>query len=116
MESRRLPELIIASDWSKNDEKRWMVRAELIDQEDYLVSAPEPVGQPETLFSRLKNQIAADSSLLIGFDFPIGLPADYSRKTGLSDFRTALAQFGMGDWANFYEISDTPKLCQPFSP
>ena len=46
MQIRRLPELVIASDWSKNEEKRWMVRAELIDQENYLVSPPEPVGVP----------------------------------------------------------------------
>jgi hypothetical protein len=116
MEKKRLPQLIIASDWSKNDEKRWMVRAELIDQESYIVSTPEPVGQPETLFTRIKNQVAAESSVLIGFDFPIGLPADYARKIGVSDFRTALSGFGIGDWRNFYEITDTPNLYQPFSP
>ena len=116
MENRRLPQLIIAVDWSKNDDKRWMVRAELLENERYLVSAPEPVGQPHTLFSRIMAQVAADSAVLIGFDFPIGLPSDYARKTGLSDFRTAVAQFGIGEWSDFYEITDTPTLRQPFSP
>jgi hypothetical protein len=116
MEIGRLPGLVVASDWSKNEEKRWMVRAELIDQENYLVSPPEPVGPPKTLLSRLKNQVAADNSILIGFDFPIGLPADYATKTGLSNFRIALAQFGTGEWSNFYKVSDTPTLFQPFSP
>ena len=64
MQIGRLPELVIASDWSKNEEKRWMVRAELIDQENYLVSPPEPVGVPETLICRLKNQVTADNSVL----------------------------------------------------
>jgi hypothetical protein len=110
MEIGRLPELVVAADWSKNEGKRWMVRAELIDQGNYLVSPPEPVGAPETLLRRLKNQVTAGNSVLIGFDFPIGLPADYARKTGLSDFRIALAQFGTGAWSKFYEVSDTPTL------
>jgi hypothetical protein len=42
MKSSPLPKLIIAADWSKNDEKRWMVRAELSDSESYIVAAPEP--------------------------------------------------------------------------
>src|SRR5215510_5555768 len=116
METSSLPKLVIAADWSKNDEKRWMVRAELIDNEIYVVAAPEPVGNIETLFSRIKNQVTGDSSVLIGFDFPIGIPADYASRAGLSDFRTALAQFGTGEWRNFYEITDAPNLFQPFSP
>jgi hypothetical protein len=116
MEPSSLPKLVIAADWSKNDEKRWMVRAELIDNEIYVVAAPEPVGNIKTLFSRIKNQVTGDSSVLMGFDFPIGLPADYASRAGLSDFRTALAQFGTGEWRNFYEITDAPNLFQPFSP
>src|SRR5262245_12709819 len=116
MNNGQLPKLVIGADWSKKDGKRWMVRAELTGSDFYLISGPEPVGQLQTLLSRLKDQIGTDASILIGFDFPIGLPANYARIAGISHFPTALAQFGYGDWKNFYDISDKPNLHQPFSP
>src|SRR5262245_38915207 len=114
METSPLPKLIIAADWSKNDDKRWMVRAELIDNEIYVVAAPEPVGNIETLFSRIENQVSGDSSVLMGFDFPIGVPGDYASRGGFSEFRAALPPFGTGEGRDFYEITDAPNRLQPF--
>lgn len=62
---------------------------------------------------------AARGSTLAGFDFPIGLPAGYGRRTGLGEFRTALPGFGHGDWADFYDVaatSDQVGLRRPFYP
>lgn len=72
-----LPSLVIAADWSTDERKRWMVRAERVDPCAYIVRPPEPVGDTATLISRLRSQIGENESLLIGFDFPIGLPVAY---------------------------------------
>ena len=110
------PRLVASADWSANEKKRWMCRAERRGQGDYVVCPPEPVGEHKTLFRRLTCQVEPSDSILIGFDFPIGLPAKYAARSRLSSFRQALPQFGSGHWSEFYTISDTPKLERPFFP
>jgi hypothetical protein len=39
-----LPSLVIAADWSTDEKKRWMVRAERIDLDAFVVYAPPVVG------------------------------------------------------------------------
>jgi len=111
-----LPSLVIAADWSTDERKRWMVRAERVDSCAYIVYPPEPVGDKATLISRLRSQVREGESLLIGFDFPIGLPAKYAQRVGVTSFRDAMSQFGRDRWKSFYSISDSPNLRQPFSP
>ncbi len=115
MNQADLPELVVAADWGANAKKRWMVRAELV-RNHYLVFPPEPVGDPQTLLDRLSKCVSADETALIGFDFPIGLPAPYAAKTGLPTFKDALRAFGTGPWEKFYTISNSPSLFQPFFP
>ena len=58
-------------------------------------------------------------SILLGFDFPIGLPMRYAEKVGLTNFRTALPLFGEGEWASFYQPARSPdqiSLHRPFYP
>jgi hypothetical protein len=71
-----------------------MTRAERVDLRAYVVYPPEPVGEPATLINRLRSQVCNVDSLLIGFDFPIGLPAEYARRVGVTSFRKAISQFG----------------------
>jgi hypothetical protein len=111
-----VPSLVVAADWSTDEKKRWMVRAERLDSGAYLVWPPEPVGDTASLVARLRGQLSNNESLLIGFDFPIGLSVAYAQRTDLSSFREALSQFGGGPWENFYSISDSPSLRQPFFP
>jgi hypothetical protein len=111
-----LPSLVIAADWSTDERKRWMVRADRVDSCAYIVYPPEPVGDKATLISRLRSQIGENESLLIGFDFPIGLPVTYAQRVGVTSFRKALSQFGSDQWERFYTISDSPNLRQPFFP
>lgn len=62
---------------------------------------------------------ASRAPTLAGFDFPIGLPVGYGRRTGLDGFRTALPGFGRGDWAGFYDVAVAPEevcLGRPFYP
>jgi hypothetical protein len=110
------PRIVVAADWSIDEKKRWMVRAECDDSQQYVVYPPEPVGDRMSLITRLRGQVLEGESVLIGFDFPIGLPVSYARSTGITLFRTALGQFGSGKWHNFYTISDAPSQLQPFSP
>jgi hypothetical protein len=77
-----LPSLVVAADWSTDEKKRRMVRAERVDPGKYVVFPPEPVGDCGTLIRRLRNQVREGESLLIGFDFPIGLPAAYAQRLG----------------------------------
>lgn len=101
---RALPSLVIAADWSTDEKKRWMVRAERVDPHVYFVYPPEPVGDCTTLISRLRSQVREGESLLIGFDFPIGLPAAYAKAVGVTSFRKAMSQFGRDQWKRFQHV------------
>ncbi len=57
--------------------------------------------------------------MLLGFDFPLGLPAAYARRAGIDDFAKALPQLGSGRFAAFYDVADRPdeiRLTRPFYP
>ena len=96
-----MPKIIVAADWGAKSEKRWMARASLGDDGRYCLLPPEPVGELSTLIQRLRQQAGRSGTVLITFDFPVGLPKVYADLCGLSNFRTALAQFGSGEWAQF---------------
>src|SRR6185295_9642621 len=56
-------------------------------------------------------------SLLLGLDFPIGLPSAYARNAGINTFREGLALFGTpGAWEQFFVVSDQPDPHRPFGP
>ena len=82
--------------------KRWYAAAVLEADGHYLVSAPVEVGCLSSYFRRLRDNVDADAAVLAGFDFPIGLPARYAAKVGLTDFVDALPRFGRGEWDEFY--------------
>lgn len=82
------------------------------------MSGPFPVGALDGFVADLFARGAA-GPLLAGFDFPIGLPAGFARRTGLSDFLAALASFGAGDWDDFYKVAEHAVeigLHRPFYP
>src|SRR5215475_10383341 len=72
-------ERLIHADWSTHDEKKWMMIAERTVG-GWQVAAPRlaPAG-PELIGRWLFN----NSTVLAGFDFPIGVPAAFGKKTGL---------------------------------
>lgn len=114
-ESMMLPELIVAADWSVQGEKRWMARAELQHDGRYEIQPPEPVGEVASLLDRLQSATKS-GRVLLGLDFPIGLPLSYARQLPFSHFREAAAAFGHGDWNCFFTRSETPGIRQPFFP
>jgi hypothetical protein len=114
-----LPALVAHADWSANAPKRWMACA--IQQADGRLRAwaPEPVGAPESLFERLKARASSTGAILLGCDFPIGLPDAYARECGVDGFLELLPSLGQGAWCDFYHVAERPEqihLRRPFYP
>jgi predicted nuclease with RNAse H fold len=115
--TRLLPKLIAHADWSKDARKRWIAIAHLRGSQ-YHVTSTRLAGSPETLIESLKNE-ASGLPVLVGFDFPIGLPKAYADRADFGDFRTALRSLGSGDWHQFFSVAVTAtdiSLHRPFYP
>ena len=108
-------ERLIYADWSAHDNKKWMATAERTSQ-GWQVAAPRLVPSASEfrdcwLFSGRK--------VLAGFDFPIGVPTAFGRKTGFCNFPEALTEFGSGEWKEFFCVADSVNdvsLTRPFYP
>jgi hypothetical protein len=108
------PALVAHADWSVDRRKRRMAIATLQSSGSYRAHAPRRVGSLETLWACL-GQEAAGGHVLLGFDFPIGLPRAYAERVGIADFRAALKEFD----ERFYTVAereDEIGLCRPFYP
>lgn len=121
------PFLVVHADWSASPDKRWLCRASLDPDGRYRASPPEPAGPLDTLLHRLRASAGAKAAanaganpcLLIGFDFPIGLPLAYAERTGIDDFLAILPRLGQDEWADFYHVAEAPEqigLRRPFYP
>lgn len=113
------PTLVIHADWGKDPKKRWMARASLSTSGSYRAEAPEPVGQALTPIDPLVEHVASPRAVLIGFDFPIGLPIAYARAAEISQFLPVLAELGQGRWSRFFDVAQRPgeiSLERPFYP
>lgn len=85
----------------------------------WTLTAPEPVGHTASLFRKLDVQRQEDGAVLIGFDFPIGLPACYGALTGFQDFKSALRSFGADAWREWYNVCESREeisIHRPFYP
>jgi len=111
------PAVVAHADWSTDPRKRWLCLARR-GSSGYRVSAPEPVGDARTLGSRL-TALADGKAVLLGVDFPLGLPATYARRLGLESFVEFLGRLGDPEWADFFAICDKAEqisLYRPFYP
>ncbi len=80
-------------------------------------ATPCEVGAPATLLRRLATR--DDGPLLIGFDFPLGVPLAYAERAGVKSFRELLARAGKGELARFFdpaETADEISIGRPFYP
>ena len=115
----RRPSLVAHADWGKSPDKRWLARAELDGHGRYVARAPEPVGDAQTLLTRLLEAAGDGGPVFVGFDFPIGLPAAYAERAAIDDFLAMFPRFGEGEWAQFYDVathSGEIALRRPFYP
>ena len=106
---------LIHADWSTTAAKRWAVRASR-DPIGWLVEAPRLVGPLDRFVHDL---LEGPQSTLAGFDFPIGLPEAFGRKTEFRSFSEAIEQLGSGAWSRFYEVAETAddiSRTRPFYP
>ncbi len=118
----RLPNAIAHADWGVNPSKRWVVRADLGPGDRYTVHPPRLVGSSGSTRYRMGVDDAERGPILLGFDFPIGLPLAYATVVGISSFPDALSQFGSGDWGRFWDVAvdeadiDLHRPFYPFRP
>jgi hypothetical protein len=109
----RLPALVLHADWSTHPAKRWQSTAVLLADRRYRLL---PTARTEDLWRSLEDQ---PGPVLLGFDFPLGLPAAYAARAGIDDFFAALPHFGSGRFAAFYVVAGRPEeieLGRPFYP
>lgn len=105
-------------DWGLDAKKRWMALAKLTDGV-WFIEPPEPVGDSAGLLPRLAAHSGGNGSVLVGFDFPIGLPRWYAERTGFSSFRQALSSFGSREWQRWFDVAghhSDISLHRPFYP
>lgn len=113
-----LPILVVHADWSVNPNKRWMAIAET-DGNCFRVQSPELVGDLSNFLNRMQKRIGLGGCVLIGFDFPIGLPYTYAQLMNISSFLSSLTVFGKGEWSSFFEVAnsaDQISHLRPFYP
>lgn len=114
-----LPGLVAHADWSTNPKKRWLARAILDKDGLYHALPPVLAGDPVDLIRRLQFEFGDAGPILLGFDFPIGLPYNYAQSAGITGFLDWLPQAGRGEWSQFYSVAETPdqiSLGRPFYP
>ncbi len=98
------PTHIFHSDWGTAANKRWAASATLGASGRYTAHAPTPIGNHHDLIPRIRREIGTDGCALVGFDFPIGIPAAYARLAGVREFKTFLQTLGHGEWVDFYSV------------
>jgi hypothetical protein len=112
------PNLIVNCDWSTSESKRWAAAAEMLPTGSYEVAGPMPVGITESFFQRLRLMVPS-GAILVGFDFPIGVPLAYAHAAGFGRFPDMLMCLGVGKWSDFYNPAERPdeiSLARPFYP
>ncbi len=113
------PQLIVHADWSVHQNKRWSTYARLNSNDHYVVEDIRPVDVPQDFIDQVKHQVNKDANVLIGFDFPIGLPNAYAQIAGIDNFLAILPEFGKGKWGNFYKVANIKEeihIYRPFYP
>lgn len=114
----KLPDVVAAADWSICPRKRWIARAVKKDAA-YEAQGAERVCDSAELLVAMKREASAGGRVLVGFDFPIGLPRSYAKSAKVVSFLRLLPELGQGQWAMFYDVATTRAeigLRRPFYP
>jgi hypothetical protein len=109
--------LVAHADWGVDRRKRWVAVARGDVGRGWTAAAARPF----PLLDRLRDSVGASvgEQVLIGFDFPIGLPRAFAQRAHIERFVDALPLFGSGDWASFFDVADDAvdiSLHRPFYP
>jgi hypothetical protein len=114
------PSIIAHCDWSTSAKKRWMAWAKLGCNGEYEVQGLQQVECSGDLIPWLRERAVDNTAILLGFDFPIGLPEVYAVHDMGSGFLELLPLLGVAaPWKKFYEVGDSPQdisAHRPFYP
>lgn len=111
-----LPNQIAHADWGTDGPKRAVATARLIDG-SYVVDSPARVLATGTLVERMHLDPSAGGGVLLGFDFPIGLPRAFAARAGISNFKEWLrATDPEGQFFDVCQDLDEVSLGRPFFP
>ena len=109
------PDIVAHADWGKDAPKRSIALATRDPGGRFLAGAPSVVEDARRLLPTFRHQ--SPGAVLIGFDFPIGLPLSYATRAGVKHFRDWLAALPDDDL--FYHPAARPdeiSLARPFYP
>jgi hypothetical protein len=121
-----LPAIVAHADWGKDPRKRQVAAARLTasssEEPRYVVFALGPGGDfrgaDDGLLHALRTE-ALPGQLMIGFDFPIGLPLAYASAAGIGSFPEFLGLVGTAPWDEFGIVARRPaeiSVHRPFYP
>jgi len=113
------PTVVYHADWGSKEEKRWCAKATMGTGGHYTVFASKPVGNLGSLIGHLRTEAGETGCALAGFDFPIGVPAFYAERAGISSFRSLLPELSHNEWKEFYSVCDKAdqiSVHRPFYP
>ena len=113
-----LPEIVVHADWGTSPDKRWVVKATLTGGL-YKIGDLESVAELQKFVTWVYRECADNKRIMLGFDFPIGLPAEFAKKADIDSFRAELPKFGTGRWDKFFEVAQAPdqiSIKRPFYP
>ncbi len=120
------PAIVAHADWGKDPRKRQVATARLAagvgGEPRYVVDSLGHAGDGRSAEGGLLNGLRADAlpgQLMIGFDFPIGLPLAYAKAAGIASFPEFLAVVGAPPWDEFGVVARRPgeiTLRRPFYP
>lgn len=123
MRNMPAPELVAHADWGTHPRKRQVATAELLagstrEEARYRVAglrAADPVDALDDLTSR-----NPAGTTVVGFDFPIGLPAAFAHAAGIDSFRSFLRdEMGAVPWDRFADVARVAEeisIHRPFYP
>ncbi|WP_242343319.1 hypothetical protein [Anaeromyxobacter terrae] len=112
-------DLVAAADWSVSARKRWMAIALRGRDGRWRAGGARRVGRAETLVARLARRAGTERSALLGLDLPIGVPAAYAARLGLSGFLEWARGLGAPPYEAFFSPAATAgevTLHRPFYP
>lgn len=108
---------VVHCDWGTHPRKRRMAAAERLPEGRWIAGAVEPAGDLATLIERARS--AGPGAVLVGFDFPIGVPSAWAQAAGVPSFRELLLGAGRGEWIELFDVCRAPAeihLRRPFYP
>lgn len=97
-----LPRRVIHVDWGKDPTRRWMAEASL-DHGELRADAPRPATDLRELLAKSVKE--PPPALLIGFDFPIGLPWQHAQRATIASFKDFLLGRTAIDHEDFFRVT-----------